>query len=430
MIVLVGAGAISSSAIFCFMLIYFLPDPFADAGKERPDSREERVVAEKTAPTPPVPAPDPFEQAVAALNDSSLPLTSRREAALALAALGTDDAMMELLLTASSGNSFLKSAIAEALVDFDHPEARRFLEALLKDDDEMVGRAAIRTLASIGDPAALARLTEILLDPERPVSLRTEAALALGRSEHPDAMNLLLHATYEAVEEDDSEPVFHHIVEALAQRSFGEVEDFFAKYLTSMEVQSESRAAVLESLAGGEAGTADFLVGFLGDADPEVRAAAAWSLTITPDLESVGPQVLEALQTEPDAEVRAHLYRALQGQPGLEAQPLLNMIGDESHPAARMAAYDLLASAVGHGATAPAVDFFNISVVPELKQAAAAGEGIHAQLSAIIALRRAGTPEARQALLDISQSAADPRVVEAARAASGSSRSEPYATVP
>jgi HEAT repeat protein len=415
-IALVGAGAISSSAIFCFFLVTFLPEPFGEEGTAVPPPEVSTPPQDQPmAMGVPYPAPDPFERAVRELSNPDLPLTLRREAAFRLAAFGTDEAMMELLLAAASATPFLKAAIADALAEFAHPEARRFLQSLLNDESAMVARAALRALGRLDDPDSLRRVAEVLLDPNRAVGLRTEAALVLGRSDHPDALPILLHASHAALEDDETEPVFHHVLEALAQRSFGEVEGFVSRYMLAEGLASESRAAVLEALGGG-GGTAAFLVNFLRDADPEVRSAAAWSLTITPDAHPYAAEIVGCLSGEADAGVRANLYRALQGQVGVDGQSLVQILSLEGNGAARLAGYDLLASLVSGGASVEVVDYFNYRAVPELREAALQGSNLQRKLSAIIALQRAKTKEARQALWEIANSSRDGRVQQAALA--------------
>lgn len=436
-IALVGAGAISSSIIFCLLLVYLLPELESGAPADTPEEVssvvDDRSVPAAADPSPAAPAepepPDPFEEAVLVLNDSRASLTERRQAAFDLAAIGTDDALMELLLAASSANPFLKTAIADSLGEFDHPEARRLLEALLKDSEEMVGRAAIRSLTRLGDTAAVARIAEVLFDPDQPVSLRTEAALALGTVDHPEGMDLLLRATFEAEEVDESEPVFHHILEALAHRSFDEVSGFFRRYLAVPELERESRVAALEALGGGSGETASFLVGFLTDGDPEIRRAAAWSLTVTSDVGGLAGDVFNHLQNEPDPDVRASLYRSLQGQVPGDAETLVDLVRQEEDPRARLAGLDLLASAIGTGSALAAVEPFNTSLVPELTHLALQGGSLQDKMGAIIALRRARTPEAHRALREIAERAEDARVVEAASTASQSSLAEPFATM-
>jgi len=432
-IALVGAGAISSSAIFCFLLVYFLPDPAID----EPGVVEIQPAAPNPAPGADTVAPvmlakaedDGLGHAKRALHDDSLPLLARREAAFVLAQIGTDDALMELLLAASSGSPFLKAIIAEALQNFSHPEAQRFLEALLKDSEEMVARAAVRSMVALGDEVALARVAEVLFNPNKPESVRTEAALALGRSDHPDALQLLLHATYAAEDSDDLEPIFHHVLQALAERSFGEVEGFLANYLSAVQLHGEARAAVLEALAGGTEGTAAFLVNFLRDADPEVRSAAAWSLSITPDAVNHAAKIMDCLRTEREAEVRASLYRTLHGQTAVDVEAFLPVIQAEQNRAAQLAGFDLLASWISSGGSPAAVDYFNARAVPALHQEALDGSDLYSSLSAIVALRRARTADAQAALADIARNSTNPRVSHAATAATRQTKLQPLATV-
>ncbi len=417
-IALVGAGAISSSAIFCFFLMYFLPDPSLFPEKdvtEAADLVDGSDGAAKEEETDPAVL---FAQAVTLLNDEDQPLTVRRRAAFALAEQGTKEALLELLLTASTASPFVKTAIADALVRFKAPDARRLLVMLLRDEEEMVGRAAIRSLVGHGDDAAIHLVGKVLRDRERPMSLRAEAAQALGRSDHPDAAGILMDAIESASGYADAEPVFYQVVEALASKAAG---DRMARPAEQPMFWPSSSNVAEESTAG-------FLVDFLADSDPAVRQTAARSLNGSSMQAPYAPAVFERLRRESEAEVRAHLYRALEGSLAVDGDALLETLRRESDYAARMAGYNLLASAVSIGTSARAVDFFNDQAIPELRQAALQGEDVQMKLLAIIALQRARTGEAREALREIARSARDRRVKNAALAATDGGMLAPYAT--
>jgi HEAT repeat protein len=408
-IALVGAGAISSSAIFCVLLMYFFPDP------SRMAAIDEELLAHGNEP-----AINPIEATIAVLRDPDLPLSTRRVAAFDLAESGTDEALMELLLAASTASPFMKAAIAESLANFNHADARRFLVTLLDDREEMVGRAAVRSLAARGDLAGLERVSKVLLDGERPVSVRVEAAVALGRSDHPEATNLLLQATHSSFESEEIRPVFQHILDALARRLSGGEPVAWTR---------DSQYFLLASDDGKKGGTAGFLVAFLADEDPEVRRTAARSLSTTSDVNPVVADIIACLKRETEPEVRIHLYRALEGYGRIDCDSVLALIREEPDHSVRLAGFNCLAAVVSNGASAAAIDFFDYSAVPELRQVAVHGDDLQLKLSSIIALQRSRTGRAEQALREIAKNAPETRVREAALAAADFSRVGPLATV-
>lgn len=164
-------------------------------------------------------------------------------------------------------------------------------------------------------------------------------------------------------------------------------------------------------------GKQSFLVAFSADSDPQVRTLAAWGAMSAEEERQT--EILEFVRQEKDPEVRVALYRYLQGQRSISCSTLLELVKNETDQRTRLVGCDLLAGAVKNGATPKTVEYFNREIVPELKESAVNGEDRQARMTAIIALRRAGTPSAIEALQDIIQTAADVQVVKAASSAMG-----------
>lgn len=160
-----------------------------------------------------------------------------------------------------------------------------------------------------------------------------------------------------------------------------------------------------------------FLVAFLADADPQVRTLAAWGLMTGEEADLRKSDVLEFVGKERDPEVRAALYRSLQGQRSLRCSTLVELLKQEDDHQTWLAGCDLLAGVVQSGASDHTEDFFNLTIVPELKQSAVNGTDLHGRIAAIIALRRAGTQEAVEALEEIIHTSRDAQVVQAASSA-------------
>ncbi len=180
-----------------------------------------------------------------------------------------------------------------------------------------------------------------------------------------------------------------------------------------------THVATVMPLPAGDGGAGGFLVELLSDEDPAVRSAAVWWLTSSEDSSGLQKEIVASLRAERDPVIRMNLYRALQGQSGLDSATVLQITLEETDLAARVTGYDLLASLLNEEENdVKTREKFNSVVVPELTHAAVVGEnGLHVRLTAVMALQRARTEEARLALDAVADNAADARVSEAARSA-------------
>lgn len=357
-------------------------------------------------------------QLVAQLLDESLPLKTRRQAARALARRGSDEALTALKQALASGPPYLKAAIAEGLGQSPYPEARGLLLELANGADEIAARGAARGLALRGDAESVQGLADILFNARRPASVRAEAALSLGDVPLPGAQESLVRALAEIQDETITESV----LEALGQRPFAETQEIFQNYLDSKSVSAESKISALEALRDAEGDVAPFLLKYLADANPDIRAAAAWALSTAGnnfegDSVEIGPQVLAILKQEPDARVRARLYEVMAGQNNADAPELLGLIRTESDLSARLAGFTCLAGMLRSPSASDVPAFFNQTAVPELKNLALQAGDRENRFLSVIALSRAKTAESLNALHEIAGTSRDPKIVEAARAA-------------
>src|SRR5215204_3030722 len=126
---------------------------------------------------------------IAELNDATLPLKARRQAARSLARLNSDEAIAALKIALRDGPAYLKAAVAEGLGASPHPEAREMLLELVNGQDETTARGALRGLALRADAEAVEVLSNVLFNGQKSDSVRTEAALALGDVDQPGAVS-------------------------------------------------------------------------------------------------------------------------------------------------------------------------------------------------------------------------------------------------
>lgn len=348
---------------------------------------------------------------ISRLLDTSLALKARRQAARELARIGSDEAISALTNALAQGPPYLKAAIAEALAESPHPAAKDLVLGVLNGSDETAARGAIRGLGLRGDAASAQVLEQTLFDPDKPESLRTEAALAIGDIRQPSAMDTLTRAINELQDDTIAENVLH----AVGKRPFTETEGFFRAYLESPSPSPELKAAALESLNSAEGDPSKFLLGYTRDTDPQLRAAAAWALVGADSTQDLAPQLIESIKSEPEAEIRARLYQALANQNTVDTAAVLDLAQKESDPSARLAGLNALAAACRSHPNPELSAYFNQNAVPELTKDALNGGDSQTRLGSVIALRRAGTSEADAALAQIAAQSNDPRVVEATR---------------
>lgn len=208
---------------------------------------------------------------LAIMLDKSLSLQLRRQAARSLGKAGTDEAMTALKSALTNDNPpYLKAAIAEGLGESPNPEARDLLHQLVTGKDEITARGAARGLAARGDADAVETLGNLLFNEQTPLSVRTEAALALGDVDLPGAQDLLTRAISQIQDEDVQESV----LDGLGRRPFSDTEEFFRNYLNSPKVSPDSKILAIEAITDADGDVAGFLRNYVNDPNPNVRAAA------------------------------------------------------------------------------------------------------------------------------------------------------------
>lgn len=348
---------------------------------------------------------------ISQLMDVSYPPRVRRQAARELARIGSDEAMAALRDALRDSPSWLKATIAERLGESPHPDARPMLHELIASKDDPTVRGAIRGLALLGDNEAIHALARVLYDGERPLSVRTEAALALGEIDQASAAQILARAVWEI---QDS-TVLEHVLEGLGKRPFAETEEFFRAYLDAKNVSSDLRVAALEALANSPGDVAPFLAAYLSDSDPEVRAAAAWALSAAENIADSSLGLTDWLARETSPEVRVRLYQALETQTDTDPRRVLAIVQRETDNAARMAGIEFLAGTLHSAITPEVTQYFTQTAVPELQSLALTSENFQERLKSVLILRRTPTAAAASALQEIARATSEPRIAEAAR---------------
>jgi HEAT repeat protein len=334
------------------------------------------------------------------LNDASLPLSDRQNAINALLKNGSPEALAALKEAAGGPSPEIRGAIAGALRGCASPGCTSILVGLLHDSEESVAMAAVESLARQNSPEAATALGELLDDPQQSSALRCEAALGLRGSDQFGVTAMLT----QAAQQKDDDDVVEAAVKALGDRDFAETQPFFQNFLKSPDVSSELRVDAVEAIGGASGDPTGFLASMLSDPDDAVRTAAAWALSATSATGNAGPQILNLLQTETDPDVRLRLYQALRNQDGFDVASALSLVQNETDPSARIAGLDLLAKTLHDNPTPALQNFFDQTAIPELKDDGMTSEIADDRQAAVLALTRAHTPAAMQALQELAAS--------------------------
>jgi HEAT repeat protein len=358
----------------------------------------------------------PLNSVIQRFLNSNTPLKARRADAWRIAKAGTPEAMAALNQALNDAPSSLKAAIGEALGYCDHPDAKKMMLSLLESNDEVAARGAIRGLAATDDSEAIEVISQVLLDSARPESLRIQTAVVLGEIDTPTAYKALINS-FSRIEEPDADGIAGAILEGLGKLPFTKTEAFFSSLLSSQNATSELRVAAIEALANSSEDAASLLFEYTkADLDPEVRAAAAWAISTLSESGNISSELVDLVQTEKDPNVRRRLFEAISNQTDVPVERLLPIAMAEQNPAARLAAFELVADVLNRSPQPMLATQFDRSVVQELLTIALQEGDFQSQLRSIITLKKAKTPDAVNALETIGKSS-DPRIAEAARSA-------------
>jgi HEAT repeat protein len=211
------------------------------------------------------------ERLTALLFNNAAPLQARRQSARSLVSIGTDAAIAALKSGLTNNlPPHVKADIAESLGQINNPETTELLHELASGKDETIARGAARGLAAHGDADAASTLGTLLFNDQTPLSVRTEAALALGDVNLPAAQDLLTRAIAQ-IHDDD---ILESALDGMGRRPFSETQDFFRTYLNSPNVPADAKVLAIEAVRDADGDVGPFLSNYVNDANPDVRAAA------------------------------------------------------------------------------------------------------------------------------------------------------------
>jgi HEAT repeat protein len=352
-----------------------------------------------------------LEETIARFLDERIDIEQRRIYAYRLARAGTPEAMAALFKVFQTAGPEHKAFMIQLIGSTGNPAVKDWLWQFLTDGDERVVMAAIRGLSAIGGRDVSEKLVSLLKDSHQPDQIRIEAALGLGTIGTPEAADVLAKALMETKETE----LGMQILNALGHFPFEIVAVTFEQLLSATKVSSETRVVAVEALANSSRSAVPFLLGFAqDDEDADVRASAAWAVSIHGRYRGLAPVLTDMVEREPDADVRRRLYEALLPQSEIPAERLFPSVLEEDDIAARVAGFNALANAVAQGSSETFAATFDRQIVPELLQIATSENSVNIRMRAVFALRGAQTDAAQVALSEIANTS-NPQVAEAAR---------------
>ena len=202
----------------------------------------------------------------------------------------------------------------------------------------------------------------------------------------------------------------HAILASVRRRPSSGTESFVREVLANPENPTEVKVAVVESLEDPTPEAIELLLETAAEAeDPELRAAAVESLAWLDEPDDVRGALLDLLETESSAEVRAELYSALAFDPGdthakAHLDDLVRMVLSERRSEARVQGFRLVASMLRFHPDPHMAEIFDRDMVPWLWEEAMREGSRYARLVSVDALKLANTSAAAEALDDLSRS--------------------------
>lgn len=296
-------------------------------------------------------------------------------------------------------------------------EALPLLRAALNDPDQEVRRAALRGLGRTESPEAENLLAGYAKDGVA-IEESTEAALVLGQMQNPAVTGKLQGLLGQA-----RDPVLReHLVDALAGRPWEQTQAFFSGHLRNPNVAAEEKQNALAMLGMRDTAPAEVLTHALGDARDELRAGAYQGLAWRNETAASG-QISRSLIRETDPGIRSLAYEAWGNQTDADRGEILANYRRETVAEVRLRA--LKAWAQAYGKDRPPTDPFLAEAVRSLETVAMTDRDPGERREALIALQATRSPEGQAALLRVAETNSFKRIRDLAKGLSRSSYSDP-----
>ncbi len=352
-----------------------------------------------------------LEEVIARFLDEKVSMGERRIYAYRIAREATPQAIAALAKVFHTARPEERAFMAQLIGSTRNPGTKELLWPLLDEADQKVIVAALRGLSTIGGADVSNKLGILLADSGQPEAVRIEAARGLGDMGTSAERDILVRVLFKERETD----VGMEVLNSLGRFPYPMVADTFEQYLAAPETPGPMRVAAVEALAQSSKEVVPFLIGAAAnDVDPDVRASAAWALSLHGSDDQLGPTLMDMAEQETDADVRRRLYEALLPQSGVSADRLLPKVLAEDDIAARVAGFNILGSAAARSTATAIATAFDQQIVPELLQIATSENSLNIRMRAVFALRRAQTTAAQAALAEIADTPT-PQIAEAAR---------------
>lgn len=337
----------------------------------------------------------------------SVPLAIRRKLAWRLVKNSKPDDMAVIwtYLSSPDTDSRVKAVLVEALGQSSDPQARDWLVSALDCGDTRIIRAALRGLAEMNDSRNAELFMNLFSSFTSSEDVRAAAAEALGKLSSVEGGQYLMQAW------NGGGPEMRELVlQGLAHRSLDETAEFFGQVMAESS-DPDLRRAVVEAASQASGDSAPFLLNCLNDADSEVRAEAAWGLSLHPD-GNLASELLGRLDGEENTEVRSRLYAALSEQTGVDAVAVSEMAVQEKDDETRVSA---CLAACAHFDDVPESKQGAVEdvLLRELKQLVIGDGALNIRLEAVMGIRQLGTERAKKTLIEVVSGSYDPRIIDA-----------------